>query len=271
MKRKGLYFGFMLLAVQLMIINCSSSPPVSESYKITLPNDSQNCWVSANTVSSRAGGNIQLTVNTTSGYQLKSLTVVEDNSGRNVSVMGNAGSWGFTMPSSDVTVKVVLDEPIPLTKELLLRLNSEVNIKTLNYYISAETILKNEEMSELYSANDGAVRRQYRSERETITIKRGTSGLMTGTPINKGGSIVLGICFDETNENLALNFRENADGHFYAEIETDGEDKKIEYGSKKYIIDYNEPPLLLIQYVEMPDENSKSRVLRGRSIGGNNR
>jgi hypothetical protein len=276
MKRKSLFFAFILLAILLILMNCSSSPPPSElppseppKYTIILPNDLQNGKITVDSDSAAEGKNVQLTVNITSGYQLKSL-IVEDDSGRKIAVSGNSKSWNFTMPSSNVTVNVILDPPIPLTKELLIKLNSELNIRTLNYYISEGVALINEETSELYTASDGAVRRQSRNESETITIKKGTSGLMTTNIINESDPIILGICFDENSENLVLNFRENADGNFYVDIETEREDKKIQYGSKRYVIQYSEPPKILIQYGDRLEENSKNRELRGRSIGGNN-
>jgi hypothetical protein len=260
MKRKIL--GFVLLAVQLTIMNCGTMPEPSEPlYQITLPNLPNVRITPIPGSSSIAGALVRLDVTVTPGYQL-SLTVKAD-SGENIPITGNSSFWSFLMPASDVTVNAEVAPPTPLTKDLLKTLNSELNIRTLNYYISEGITLINVETSELYSANDGAVIKKSRNGRETIRINKDTSGLMITSVINESNPIELGICFDEINENL-VNFKENADGTFHAVIETDEEGKRIQFGSKKYTIQYDNSPQLLIQYMEKPDENRRTRVLGGR-------
>ena len=89
-------------------------PPANPNYKITI-GDMENGSVTANPTAAKAGATVTLTATPDEGYALSTLTVT-DRFGDAVKVTENAdGTYTFTMPNGQVTVKatfVETEEPV---------------------------------------------------------------------------------------------------------------------------------------------------------------
>ena len=89
-------------------------PPANPNYKITI-GDMENGTVTANPTAAKAGATVTLTATPDEGYALSTLTVT-DRFGDAVKVTENAdGTYTFTMPNGQVTVKatfVETEEPV---------------------------------------------------------------------------------------------------------------------------------------------------------------
>ena len=90
-------------------------PPANPNYRIDIP-DFEGGTVTANPTAAKAGATVTLTATPDEGYALSSLTVT-DRFGDAVKVTENAdGTYTFTMPNGQVTVKatfVETEEPAP--------------------------------------------------------------------------------------------------------------------------------------------------------------
>ena len=90
-------------------------PPANPNYKITI-GDMENGTITANPTAAKAGATVTLTATPDEGYALSTLTVT-DRFGDAVKVTENAdGTYTFTMPNGQVTVKatfVETEEPAP--------------------------------------------------------------------------------------------------------------------------------------------------------------
>ena len=101
--------------VQTISVTLSKVPPANPNYRIDIP-DFEGGTVTADPAAAKAGAKVTLTATPDEGYALGSLTVT-DRFGDAVKVTENAdGTYTFTMPNGQVTVKatfVETQEPAP--------------------------------------------------------------------------------------------------------------------------------------------------------------
>jgi len=86
-----------------------------------------------------AGANVTLTVDVEEGYELKSVSVTEED-GSDVTVTENTsdGSWTFAMPSSDVTVTCKVDATALYTSNIYEKVTSNDDLTSGTYLIVYE-------------------------------------------------------------------------------------------------------------------------------------
>ena len=101
--------------VQTISVTLSKVPPANPNYRIDIP-DFEGGTVTANPTAAKAGAEVTLTATPDEGYAVGTITVT-DRFGDAVKVTENAdGTYTFTMPNGQVTVKatfVETEEPAP--------------------------------------------------------------------------------------------------------------------------------------------------------------